>query len=171
MTNQGPSYAPYSPFSAARQGELYIKQTSQVAEMPRQICYHNGMGEAANDWLIYAMVLVFLVPAGVAGVLALWALPAWLRATALGVTLPIFDVIGMKLRRIDVDLVAEAMALADQAQVDLSPVDVQRALMKRVDLRKVTLAYLQARQHDPACTFNDLVAAELSGKRVAAVQT
>jgi uncharacterized protein YqfA (UPF0365 family) len=124
-----------------------------------------------NGWLIYAMVLIFLVPTGVAAVLALWALPAWLRAMAAGVELTVFDVIGMRLRRLDIDLIVEALALAEQADVDLSPVDVQHALMKKVDLRKVTLAYLAARQHDPACSFNDLVAAELAGELAAASPT
>jgi uncharacterized protein YqfA (UPF0365 family) len=126
------------------------------------------MDDPANDWLIYAMLLIFLVPTGVAAVLALWALPAWLRAMAAGVELTVFDVIGMRLRRLDVDVVIEVLLLADQADVDLSPVDVQHALMRKVNLRKVTLAYLAARQHDSACTFHDLVAAELAEEPAAA---
>jgi uncharacterized protein YqfA (UPF0365 family) len=109
-----------------------------------------------ND-LIFIMLLVFLVPIGIGAVLSLWALRSWLRATAAGTQLTIFEVIGMKLRRVDVDAVIGATLIAQQGEVDVHQVDLQRAYLAGLDIERVTFDYVQAKRNQPEVTFEQFI--------------
>lgn len=108
--------------------------------------------------LILVMLLVFLVPIGLAAVLALWALRPWLRATMAGTQLTVFEIIGMRLRRVDVDAVVAALVMARQSGVEIHQVDLQRAYLAGVDLETITLAWIAAERKKMDITFDQLVA-------------
>lgn len=110
------------------------------------------------DNLIYVMLLAFLVPIGFVAVLALWALRPWLRATMAGSQLSVFEVIGMRLRRVDVDAVVAALVMARQSGVEIHQVDLQRAYLAGVNLETLTLAWIAAQRKQMDVTFEQLVA-------------
>jgi uncharacterized protein YqfA (UPF0365 family) len=116
-----------------------------------------------ND-LIYIMLLVFLVPVGFVAMLALWALRPWLRATAAGTGLTIFEVIGMKLRRVDVDAVIVAMVIAEHGEVEIHQVDLQRAYLNGANLQTVTQAYVAAKHKQLDVTFEQVVDLDREGR-------
>jgi uncharacterized protein YqfA (UPF0365 family) len=111
--------------------------------------------------LILIMLLVFLVPIGIGAVLSLWALRSWLRATAAGTQLTIFEVIGMKLRRVDVDAVIGAMLIAQQGEVEIHQVDLQRAFLAGLDVERIAFDYVEAKRQQPELTFDQFIASYL----------
>lgn len=109
-----------------------------------------------ND-LIFIMLLVFLLPIGFVAVLALWALRPWLRATIAGTQLTVFEIIGMKLRRVNVDAVIAAMVMARQSEVEIHQVDLQKAYLAGIDVEKLTFAWIAAQRRQMPTTFEQLV--------------
>jgi uncharacterized protein YqfA (UPF0365 family) len=107
--------------------------------------------------LIFIMLLVFLLPIGFVALLALWALRPWLRATMLGTQLTVFEIIGMKLRGVNVDAVVAAMVMARQCDVEVHQVDLQRADRAGIDVEKLTFAWIAAQRRQMPITFEQLV--------------
>jgi hypothetical protein len=119
---------------------------------------------ADPDSLLLLALAMFLLPMGAAGVLALWALPAWLRATRAAAGLTIFEVVGMKLRRIDVDHIAAAIALSRQFGAEVSHVDLQRAAAAGANPYDVAAAWAVCLRRGLAHTFEDLIALDCDGR-------
>lgn len=109
------------------------------------------------ETIVLLMILVSLIPIGVAAVLALWVVRPWLRSVMSGAQLTVFEVIGMKLRRVDVDAVVAALAMARQSGVEIHQVDLQRAYLAGVDLPTITLAWITAQRKKMPITFEQLV--------------
>lgn len=107
--------------------------------------------------LIFIMLLVFLLPIGFVAVLALWALRPWLRATIAGAQFTVFEIIGMKLRGVDVDAIVAAMVMAQQYEVEVHQVDLQRAYKAGIDVEKLTFAWIAAQRRQMPITFEQLV--------------
>ncbi|MEX2187795.1 MAG: flotillin-like FloA family protein [Pirellulales bacterium] len=107
--------------------------------------------------LIFIMLLLFLVPIGAAAALSLWALRPWLRATMAGAQLTVFEIIGMRLRRVDVDAVVAALVAARQSGVEIHQIDLQRAYLAGVDLPTITLAWINAQRKEMDLQFEQLV--------------
>jgi hypothetical protein len=119
---------------------------------------------ADPDSFLFVCLAIFLLPVGVAGVLALWALPAWLRATRVGAGLAIFEVVGMKLRRIDVDHISAAIAIARRFGVEVSHVDLQRAAAAGANPYDVAAAWAVCQRKQLAHSFEELIALEREGQ-------
>ncbi len=109
------------------------------------------------ETFVLVMLLLFLVPIGAVAVLSLWALRPWLRAATAGVQLTVFEIIGMRLRRVDVDAVVAALVLARQSDVDIHQVDLQRAYLAGVDLPTIALAWVAVQRKEMGITFAQLV--------------
>lgn len=116
-------------------------------------------------------VIMIVVVAGVAIVFALLAFMAmmmlfkpWLQGFLSGAPIPIFALIGMRLRRIDVSAVMRSLILAKQSGVELSHLDLQRAYLRGVDLEKITLAHIAAHKRRLGTSFEELVELELSDR-------
>jgi uncharacterized protein YqfA (UPF0365 family) len=97
-------------------------------------------------------------------VLTFTLLRPWLQGFLAGTPVSIMALIGMRLRRIDVQTVMRSLLLARHSSVQLSHHDLQRAYLRGVDLEKVTLAYIHASQRGLGETFEDLVNLELQGR-------
>jgi uncharacterized protein YqfA (UPF0365 family) len=123
-----------------------------------------------KQWLLFVVLLIFLVPVWVMGILMLTVARPWLRAMLAGVQLSVFDVIGMRLRRVPINEVVDALVAARASGVELSHVDVQRAHMRGVDLRKLTLAYIESHRRQLGYTFEELVDFELKDELAAALK-
>jgi uncharacterized protein YqfA (UPF0365 family) len=117
-----------------------------------------------QDPFIFIVLLIFLLPVGFAAAMSLVVLRPWLRATTSGLGLTVFEIIGMKLRRLDVYEIIDALVLAAHSGVELSHIDVQRAAMRKLDVRKLVLAYIEAQRQEMDLEFEDLVRLELSGE-------
>jgi uncharacterized protein YqfA (UPF0365 family) len=120
-----------------------------------------------NGPFIFFVLFMFLIPVGFTAVMSLVVLRPWLRANTSGVGLTVFEIIGMKLRRLDVYEIIDALILAQHSGVELSQVDVQRAAMRKLDVRKLVLAYVEAQRQKMDLTFEDLVRMEMSGELAA----
>ena len=112
---------------------------------------------------IYIALLMFLLPVGFAAVMSLVVLRPWMKARAAGLELSVFEVIGMKLRRLDIYEILDVLILAEESGVEVSHIDVQRAAMQKLDVRKLVLAYIEARRQQSGLQFEDLVRLELAG--------
>jgi uncharacterized protein YqfA (UPF0365 family) len=118
-----------------------------------------------------ANLLIPLVAAilGLVVVLALFFLMIglfrlWFQGILAGVNVLVFDLIAMKLRRIDAALVMKCLILARQSGVELSHVELQRAYLQGADLEKLTLAHITAQKQQLGATFEELVASELQDR-------
>jgi uncharacterized protein YqfA (UPF0365 family) len=84
----------------------------------------------------------------------------WLRAFLTGAPITLFQLIGMKLRRVNTNQVLTQGCVAAQAEYPIPWVELERAWLQRVDLEKVTLAYIACQKRDDRFTFQELVEAE-----------
>jgi uncharacterized protein YqfA (UPF0365 family) len=114
---------------------------------------------------------IVLVMAGIFLLLALAVLfmmvkvfAPWIRAFTSGVPLSVLQIIGMRLRKTDVQAVVRALIMANQAGVPVPSADMERAYLQGVDLEKVTLAFIQAKKKGMEITFQELVEAELDNR-------
>ena len=121
---------------------------------------------AEKEWMLLTAILIFLVPVGLAALLSLWALKDWLRANAAGLDIKILEIGGMKLRRVDVNVVIDAMIVAANAGVLVSQIDVQRAYQAGVDPRKIVQALLRSRDKEESISFEQLVKIELQSQSI-----
>jgi uncharacterized protein YqfA (UPF0365 family) len=85
----------------------------------------------------------------------------WLRAYMSGTPVSIFDILGMRLRRTDIDAVIKSLIAAKQGGVVLACRQVEQAYLQGVDLEKLTLAIVQARKTGIDTTWEELVNLEL----------
>jgi uncharacterized protein YqfA (UPF0365 family) len=115
--------------------------------------------------------IIVLAAAGLALVFLLFVfvvtfslLRPWMQGFLSGAPVSIIELIGMRLRRIDVQAVMRNLIVARQSGVDLKHIDLQRAWLRGVDLDKVTLAYIQAQKEGTGETFDDLVDARQRGR-------
>jgi uncharacterized protein YqfA (UPF0365 family) len=88
----------------------------------------------------------------------------WMQGIMAGVHVSLFDLIGMKLRKIDARLVMKCLILARQGGVDVSVNDLQRACLQGVDLERLTLAHIEARKQQLGVTFQELIDLDLKDR-------
>jgi uncharacterized protein YqfA (UPF0365 family) len=88
----------------------------------------------------------------------------WMQGIMAGVQVSLFDLIGMKLRKIDAPLVLKCLILARQSGVDVSVADLQRAYLQGVDLERLTLAHIQAQKQQLGTSFQELVELDLKDR-------
>lgn len=121
--------------------------------------------------MVIAQTEIVLVVAGVFLVLALAILfmlgkvfTPWIRSYLSGVPLSVFQIIGMRLRKTDVQAVLRALVMAAQAGAPVSSIEMERAYLQGVDLEKITLALIQAKKDGMKVTFQELVEADLENR-------
>ena len=88
----------------------------------------------------------------------------WMQSFVSGAPITIFDLIGMKLRRIDVAQVLKCRILAKQSGVELSSRELQQAYLRGVDLEKLTLAHIEAQKQQLGTSFEELVELDLQDR-------
>ncbi len=84
----------------------------------------------------------------------------WLQAFLSGRPIPLFQLIGMKIRRVPGRLIVESGIAASQAGYPIPWSELETAYLRGVDLNKVTLAFITAKRRDDPFTFEELVDAE-----------
>lgn len=105
--------------------------------------------------IVFLLVLLLLV-----AFVSLTFFRLWLQALTSGCPITVMQLLGMRMRRVDVQQVIRCAVLAKQAGYDVAWRDLESAYLQRVDLEKVTLAYVESRKKDKDWRFSDLVDAE-----------
>lgn len=77
---------------------------------------------------------------------------------------PVFDIVGMRLRRADVNAVLKWLIMMRQAGLVISCRQLESACLQGVDLEKLTLAMIHAKKQNVEVTFEELVASDLEGR-------
>jgi uncharacterized protein YqfA (UPF0365 family) len=85
-----------------------------------------------------AMAVVFLLVTFAILIVFLRTFRPWMQATMTGTPVSVFDILGMRFRRIDVNAVLKALIMTRQAGVALSCRQVESAYLQGVDLEKLT---------------------------------
>jgi uncharacterized protein YqfA (UPF0365 family) len=88
----------------------------------------------------------------------------WMQGIMAGVHVSLFDLIGMKLRKIDARLVMKCLILARQSGVDVSVADLQRAYLQGVNQERLTLAHIEAQKQQLGVTFQELIDLDLKDR-------
>jgi uncharacterized protein YqfA (UPF0365 family) len=109
--------------------------------------------------VVVAVVLAMLVWLIVVVVILMTG-RTWLQAYLSGVPLSIFTLLGMRLRRTNVNAVVRAMIMAKQGGLNLSWREIESAQLTGVDLEKVVLAMIESVRRQLGFTFQQLVEAE-----------
>lgn len=88
----------------------------------------------------------------------------WLQAYMSGTPVSLFSIIGMQFRKIPVKTVVSQLIMANQAGVNISCNEMERAYLQGVDIEKITLAMIHANREGGDFTFQELVEADLSDR-------
>jgi len=89
---------------------------------------------------------------------------SWMQAMVSGTPVTVFDILGMRFRRIDVEVVLKSLIMARQAGVAISCRQMESAYLQGVDLEKLTLAMIHAKKQGMEVTFEELVQADLEDR-------
>lgn len=115
--------------------------------------------------------VMFLVVAGIFLLIALSVVVTvgkvfspWLQAFLAGVPISVIQIVGMRLRRVDVRVVVRSLIMATQAGVPVPSIDMERAYLQGVDLEKITLALIHADREGNKVSFQELVEADLENR-------
>jgi uncharacterized protein YqfA (UPF0365 family) len=115
---------------------------------------------AAGEMYLLSAVAIFLVPLALFAILAVTVLRHAMRAAREGLDVTIFELAGMRLRRVDIAKVLDALAVAAHHGVDVSQVDVQRAVARGADVASIIESMANA-GGDSHPSFDDLVGQQL----------
>lgn len=88
----------------------------------------------------------------------------WLQAFLAGVPISVMQIVGMRLRKVDVRVVVRSLIMATQAGVPVPSVEMERAYLQGVDLEKITLALIHADREGKKVSFQELVEADLENR-------
>lgn len=115
--------------------------------------------------------VMFLVVAGIFLIFALSVMVTigkvftpWLQAFLAGVPISVFQIVGMRLRRVNVRVVVRSLIMATQAGVPVPSTEMESAYLQGVDLEKITLALIHADREGKKVTFQELVEADLEDR-------
>jgi len=88
----------------------------------------------------------------------------WFQAKMYGISLSVYEILGMKFRKVDLKAVLRALVLARQGGVTIPRRDLELACLQGVDLQKVTLAMIEAKRQNREIAFSEAVEAELKNR-------
>lgn len=84
----------------------------------------------------------------------------WLQAFLSGCPISVFQLIGMRLRKVNPNKIIPVAIAATQGGHPVGWADLERAYVQGIDIEKVTTAYVTARERGDNFTFEELVDAE-----------
>lgn len=110
--------------------------------------------------IVWALVLLVLLANLVILGVFLSVFRPWLQAFLSATPVSVLEILGMRLRRTDVSAVLSALIMARQADVALTCRQAETAYLQGADLKKLTLALIQAKRQGIGVTFDELLEAE-----------
>lgn len=108
--------------------------------------------------VVFAIVLVFLLLVLLSIFLAFFR--PWLQAFVSGCPVSVFQLIGMRLRKVDPNKIVSVGIAATQGGHPVGWAELERAYLQGVDIEKVSMAYVTASERGDNFTFEELVDAE-----------
>lgn len=114
--------------------------------------------------MVLAMVGIFLIFALSIVVTVAKVFSPWLQAFMAGVPISAFQIVGMRLRKVDVRVAVRSLIMATQAGVPVPSTEMERAYLQGVDLEKLTLALIHSNREGKNVTFQELVEADLENR-------
>ena len=103
--------------------------------------------------VILAMLMVLLV-------IVLAFFRPWLQAFLSGCPVSVFQLIGMRLRKVNPNKIIPVGIAATQGGHPVGWAELERAYLQGIDIEKVAMAYVTARERGNNFTFEELVDAE-----------
>lgn len=113
-----------------------------------------------NTLIALVILFVFLIVLLGLVVFAIVFFRHWIRAFLTGTKVTLFDLIGMRLRGSDMSSILDQCVAANQAGHPISCKEMEQAHLQKVDIEKVTLAYIAASKRREKFSFQELVDAE-----------
>lgn len=114
--------------------------------------------------IVLVMAGIFLIFAVSIVVTAAKVFSPWLQAFLAGVPISLIQIVGMRLRKVDVRVVIRSLIMATQAGVPVPSIEMERAYLQGVDLEKITLALIHANREGKQVTFQELVEVDLEDR-------
>jgi uncharacterized protein YqfA (UPF0365 family) len=144
---------------------MQIETTGTCDELG-QPSYNGEIMMLAQVELVMVLVIagVFLILALSIVVTVAQIFTPWLQAFMAGAPVSVTQIIGMRLRKVDVRVVVNSLIMATQAGVPVSSTDFERAYLQGVDLEKITLALIHGHREGKEFTFQELVDADLENR-------
>ena len=118
----------------------------------------------ASQVIPLVLSVVMLLFALAVFIVAAFTFRLWLQAMMSGVPISVFQIIGMRFRKTNPNVVVRNLIAARQAGLSLSCVELERAYLQGCDVEKLTLAMIEANKRGMNITFQDAVDAELHGR-------
>ncbi len=115
-------------------------------------------------FLTLALAVVFVLVFLLILIVMIGTFRPWIRAFTSGMPISVLNIVGMRFRRIEVNVVVDALIMARQAGVAVSCRQMESAYLQGVDLEKLTLALIHAKKKGLEVTFDELVASDLEGR-------
>ena len=84
----------------------------------------------------------------------------WLQAFLSGCPVSVFQLIGMRLRKVNPNKIIPVGIAATQGGHPVGWAELERAYLQGIDIEKVAMAYVTARERGNNFTFEELVDAE-----------
>ena len=118
--------------------------------------------DMATDFSVVAIAfgLVVLIMLLVLLGIVMVMLRPWLQAFLSGCPVSVFQLIGMRLRRVNPNEVIAVGIAATQGGHPIEWAELERAYLQKIDIEKVATAYVTARERGNNFTFEELVDAE-----------
>lgn len=117
-----------------------------------------------NSTIFIIAAVGFLVFVGIVLAIFFSFYRTWMRAFLAGTRINFLNLVFMKVRGSDMNKIVNQCIAANQAGFPVSCTDMERAWLRKVDIEKVTLAYITARKRDQDFSFQELVEAEREGR-------
>lgn len=117
------------------------------------------------DYVIFLFMGVILLIVGLTILFTIgMVFTPWLQAFMAGAPVSVLQIVGMRLRKVDVRVVIRSLIMATQAGVPVDSREMESAYLQGVDLEKITLAMIHAKREGMEVTFQDLVQADLDDR-------
>ncbi len=129
------------------------------------------LAQSGDAVAMIILLIVFLLMGTVCVLAFALLMRPWLQAFLSGTPVSALDVLGMRLRRTDVNQVLRSLIMANQAGVTLTAREAERALLRGADLEKLTLALIEGRRQGQELVFEDLVEADMAGRLAEMLKT
>jgi len=131
-----------------------------------------SQAESPSNMIVYAIVIVVGIVLLVLFVVLFQFIGLYVRALVSGAKVSIIDLIGMKLRKFDVNLIVNAYIQAIGAGIPIALTDMQTHYQARGDLMRVINAMIAASKANIDLSWQNATAIDLAGRDILdAVQT
>lgn len=122
------------------------------------------LAQLSNSIFALIGVGMFLVFLGFAFIIFFSLIKPWLQAFTAGCPIALFQIVGMKMRRINPNQIIPHGIAASQAGHPVSWNELESAFLQGVDIEKAVMTYVSTSKQGKDYTFQDVVDAEQASR-------